>query len=185
MNGFEFNTLLDFFGIYVLTVVTGFGGGCLRDIILGNHVPFLFRTPLCWGIALLATILVFIPFAHKRKLLPKLILLFDAVGLAFFTIVGIKAGLAKNLEPYQCILMGTLTACFGGVFRDVFVNQVPTIFYRDIYASLSLGGGVLFFVFEHFVSKPYLEFMMIGLIFVARILVLRWKMNLPSGSPSS
>jgi uncharacterized membrane protein YeiH len=172
---------MDVFGIYVLAVVTGFGGGFLRDLILGNHLPFLFRTPLCWIIALLSTILVFIPILSQRKLIPKLIQIFDAIGLAFFTVVGIKAGLDKNLFPSQCILMGLLTACFGGVIRDVLVNKIPSLFYREVYAVLSLAGGLFYLSMSHILSNPTLEFVTIGLIFLARIFAIFWELHLPNG----
>ena len=170
---------MDFFGVYIMAVVTGFGGGCLRDIILGNNPPFLFHTPIYWAIALVATLLIFISLTNKYKIILLLINIFDAVGLAFFTIVGIKAGLDKHLQAYQCIIMGVLTACFGGVIRDVIVNKIPYLFHKEIYASISIGGGVLFFLCRPFIKEPYVEFMVIGLIFIVRIFVMRFDLHLP------
>jgi uncharacterized membrane protein YeiH len=171
---------MDFFGIYVLAVIAGFGGGCLRDVILGIHPPVLFNTPIYWLIALIATCSSFIPFPKKRKLLPALIYAFDGLGLAFFTIVGIKAGIAQSLHPYQCIIMGVMTACFGGVLRDIIVNRIPYVFHKEVYASLSIAGGVLFFILQPYIKKPYVEFIIIGLIFSARLIVRRLDLHLPS-----
>ncbi|MES2615497.1 MAG: trimeric intracellular cation channel family protein [Bdellovibrionota bacterium] len=170
---------MDFFGVFIMAVVTGFGGGCLRDIILGNNLPFLFRTPIYWIIACVATLIIFIPLSHKIVLRRITVNIFDAAGLAFFTVVGIKAGLANNLEAYQCIIMGVLTACFGGVLRDIIVNQIPHLFQREIYASISIVGGVLFFLLKPLVDSIYLEFLIIGFIFISRIFVMRFDLHLP------
>jgi uncharacterized membrane protein YeiH len=175
---------MDVFGIFILAVVTGFGGGMVRDVILGNTPPLIFRTPVYWIIALIAAVVILIPshFIHQKlkiRLSKKVVYFFDAFGLAFYTVVGIKAGLAKSLHSYQCVMMGVLTACFGGVLRDIIVNRVPLLFQKDIYASVSIVGGVIFFLLEPIIQDPWLEFIVIGIIFSTRLVVVIKNLNLP------
>ncbi|MBX9703121.1 MAG: trimeric intracellular cation channel family protein [Silvanigrellaceae bacterium] len=162
---------MDFVGTYCLAAITGFGGGFLRDLIIGFHPPTLFQTPTYWIIALLATGIVYL-FNFNKIFVERLVTIGDTMGLAFFTVVGIKKGIEFNLVPYQCILLGVTTACFGGVFRDVIANRIPYIFHRDFYASVAFIGGVLFFILFEFFPIAISEFIVIGFIFTLRMLTI-------------
>jgi len=74
--------------------------------------------------------------------------LFDTIGISVFTLVGIEAGLAIQLSPIICILLGTITACCGGVIRDTLCNEIPVIFRKEIYATACLSGGIIFFALQ-------------------------------------
>lgn len=132
----------DWFGAYVVGLVTAIGGGTLRDVLL--DVP-VFWMQSSWyltvtGIALL-TVIVF------RKLLVKgmrTLFIFDAVGLALFVVVGIEKTLAINYPMWVAIIMGISTGSFGGVLRDILLNDEPLFFRKDIYATACLAGGLVY-----------------------------------------
>lgn len=134
----------DWFGAYVVGLVTAIGGGTLRDVLL--DVP-VFWMQSSWyltvtGIALL-TVIVF------RKLLVKgmrTLFIFDAIGLALFVVVGIEKTLAINYPMWVAIIMGISTGSFGGVLRDILLNDEPLFFRKDIYATACLAGGLVYWL---------------------------------------
>ena len=137
------NKKFDPFGVMILGIVTAVGGGSLRDVLIG-------RVPVGWMqdvtylyVILVATTLAMV-FRDRLAYFRKTIFLFDAIGLAIFTITGVEIGLQYDLHPLICLLLGTLTAAFGGVIRDMLCGQIPLIFHKEIYASVSLVGGSLF-----------------------------------------
>ena len=175
---------MDLFGIFVMSVIAGFGGGTLRDIILGHTPPTVFNTPAYWIIALITTFLVF-TIKKQHRYFDRAIVIFDALGLAFFTIVGLKVGLQAGLLNYQCILMGVITACFGGIIRDVIVNRVPYIFQKEIYGGFAVLGGLLYFLLKSFLPLVIIDFIVIPFIFILRMISVWKKWNLPKPSDAS
>ncbi|WP_397599906.1 trimeric intracellular cation channel family protein [Silvanigrella sp.] len=164
---------MDLFGMFVMTVIAGFGGGFLRDLILGKTPPTVFNTPAYWVIALLATFLVF-AVKKQNRYFDKIVIVFDALGLAFFTVAGIKVALESGLLNYQCILMGVITACFGGVIRDVIVNRVPYLFQKEIYGAFAVIGGILYFLLKDYLPTLALDLIVILFIFISRMISV-WK----------
>lgn len=135
---------IDWFGAYIIGLVTAIGGGTLRDVLLGV-TPFWmldFSYFLTTGVALSATIL----FKEKLFKWGSTLFLFDTIGLGLFTIVGISKSMAAGLPFWVCIVMGTITGSVGGVFRDVLLNEVPLIFRKDIYALACVAGGGVYFI---------------------------------------
>ena len=134
---------LDWFGAYVIGLVTAIGGGTVRDLLL-DVTPFWMLDPkylLVTGVALVATIL----FRQKIFNLGGPLFLFDAIGLGLFTVVGITKSHLMELPFWVCIAMGTITGSVGGVIRDVLLNQVPLLFRKDIYALACVAGGIIYF----------------------------------------
>ncbi|APJ03322.1 trimeric intracellular cation channel family protein [Silvanigrella aquatica] len=172
---------MDIFGVFVMSVIAGFGGGVSRDIIIGKTPPTIFHTPAYWVIALLTTFLVF-AVKKQNRFLEKGVILFDSLGLAFFTLVGIKTAEDYGLLNYQCIMMGVITASFGGIMRDVIVNRVPYIFQKEIYAGFAVIGGLFYYFIKDFLPPfmlPYItetiqEIIVILFIFIARMISV-WK----------
>lgn len=169
----------DSFGVLILACVTAIGGGSLRDILIGN-------TPVSWMIhweylivivgATAITMLYRKQLAHFRKTM----FLFDAIGLGIFTIIGFKIGLKSGLHPIICVLLGTMSASFGGVLRDVLSNEVPLIFHKEVYASLSILGAITFYVLLQ-TSLP-IEFNYIitsALVVVLRIMAVKFEWVFP------
>lgn len=134
----------DPFGVLILASVTAIGGGSLRDVLIGN-------TPVFWMIQwhylviiFCATILAML-FKDKLSYFRKTMFLFDSIGLGVFTIIGFKIGMQAGLHPIICVLLGTLSASFGGVIRDILCGEVPLIFRKEVYASISILGGFVFY----------------------------------------
>jgi uncharacterized membrane protein YeiH len=120
-------------------------------------------------------------FVNQLKYLRKTLFLFDAIGIGLFTMVGIEKGLAVDLSPVMCVALGTITACFGGVIRDILCNEIPVIFRKEIYATACILGGLGYFLFQKLPFDPaYVYVGAIVLIIVVRVLAVKFKISLPS-----
>ncbi|HET7404847.1 MAG TPA: trimeric intracellular cation channel family protein, partial [Candidatus Bathyarchaeia archaeon] len=136
---------MDLFGVLVLSVATGLGGGVLRDILLGLIPPAALSDWLYPAAASLGGIIIFVWFIkviHHGRFLTA----FDAVGLGIFTVTGTTIALGSSLNPAASALLGMLTGVGGGVLRDVLAAEVPLIFRSEIYAVASLLGAVIVIV---------------------------------------
>lgn len=170
---------LDIFGILVIAFVTAIGGGTLRDLLIG-HSPVKWLMDVNIIYLIVGVSLITILFRKYIDQLDKTLLFFDTLGLAFFTIKGIEVGIETHLSPPSCIILGTITACFGGVIRDILLNEVPTIFSKEIYATACIVGGIMFFVFKHFqVSPTILEILTFLIIVGIRFFAVKTNFTLP------
>lgn len=132
----------DLFGAFVVGLVTAVGGGTLRDMMLGVS-PFWMTRWIYFLITLIALVL-FIIFRRYVNRFDNAILVFDTIGLAFFTVVGFQKTLDAGFPYWTAGLMGMFTGSLGGVLRDILVNEVPLIFQRDIYALACITGAVVY-----------------------------------------
>jgi uncharacterized membrane protein YeiH len=136
---------MDLFGVLVLSVATGLGGGILRDIILGHIPPATLSDWRYLTAAGLAGLLVFVWYdrvVHHGRFVTA----FDAVGLSIFTVTGTTIALSAGLSPAPAVLLGMLTGVGGGVLRDVLAAEVPLIFRSEIYAVASMLGAIIIIV---------------------------------------
>ncbi|HYY92760.1 MAG TPA: trimeric intracellular cation channel family protein [Candidatus Dormibacteraeota bacterium] len=133
---------MDLFGVLVLSVATGLGGGIMRDILLGHIPPATFTDWRYLAAAGLAGLLVFARFS-KVVHHARFITTFDAVGLSIFTVTGTTIALDARLGPAPAALLGMLTGVGGGVLRDVLAADVPLIFRSEVYAVASLLGAMI------------------------------------------
>lgn len=170
---------LDPFGVLVLSFVTAIGGGTLRDMMIGN-------LPVSWLTNSTATIVIFSSavatmfFGRYLKHFTTTLFLFDAFGLGLFTIVGIKLGIAKDFSMGVCIALGTITACFGGVVRDVLLNNIPLLFRKEIYALACIAGGLAYFLLRQLkLDADVVTIVCILIIVLVRVLAVRYKISLP------
>ncbi len=136
----------DWFGAYIVGLVTALGGGTLRDMLLGNPVFWVSSMKMFLsyfiGTALsMVVVIVFSSFLVRRE---RALLVFDAIGLAMFTVIGIEKAVVDSRPMGIAIAMGLVTGAFGGVLRDILINEEPLIFRKDIYAMASLLGGVAY-----------------------------------------
>src|SRR5687767_10639469 len=123
---------LDPFGVLIIAFVTAIGGGTIRDVLIGDlPVNWLTNTEGITVIIGAAALSLF--FGTYLKKLNSLLFLFDALGLGLFTLIGIQKGIEYQLSSGICVALGTITGCFGGVLRDVLLNNVPLIFQKEIY----------------------------------------------------
>lgn len=170
------NKKLDPFGVFIIALVTSVGGGTLRDVLIG-------RTPVGWMrdptylYCVIGGFLLALIFRKRLDRLRKSLFLFDTIGLGFFTLAGLQRGIATGLEPSICIALGTITACFGGVTRDILCNEIPVIFRREIYATLCIAGGALYFLLLKYtsVSKENLSLITSGFIILMRLFAVRYR----------
>ncbi|MEM9000109.1 MAG: trimeric intracellular cation channel family protein [Bacteroidota bacterium] len=171
---------LDLFGVVIIAFVTAIGGGSLRDLLIGN-TPVVWMRDLTYVITILSTVVLAIAFAGRLKYLRKSLFLFDTIGIGLYTMVGIEKGLHAGLLPIICIALGTITASFGGVLRDILCNEIPVIFRKEIYATACILGGVFYFLI---VQLPMPEtYSYVGGILVVisiRILAVRYSISLPN-----
>ena len=170
---------LDPFGVLVISFVTAIGGGTLRDLLIGN-LPVSWLQNSTTSVVILASGVVTMFFGKYLKHLSTTLFLFDALGLGLFTIIGIKLGVAQGFSIGICIALGTITACFGGVVRDVLLNNIPLLFRKEIYAMACIIGGGLFFLLKYLeLNIDLVNIISIASIFSIRLLAVKYKISLP------
>ena len=173
----------DWFGAYVVGLVTAIGGGTIRDVLLGV-TPGWMTDPIyliCTGLALLWVIL----FGKHLIHLHNTFFIFDSIGLALFTVVGVGKSIALGCPFWVAIIMGSITGAAGGVIRDVFINEIPLIFRKEIYAMACVVGGTVYWMCDLIGIHSYGCQVAGGIsVFVTRILAVKYNICLPilSGS---
>lgn len=169
----------DWFGAYVVGAATAIGGGTLRDVML--DVPVFWMHDgiylFCTGLALLWVIMFRRHLVHMRNTF----FVFDAVGLALFTIVGIQKTLECGMPIWVAIVMGTMTGAAGGVIRDVLINEEPLIFRKEIYAMACVVGGVVFGISDWLGAPLEVTLLLCGAaVFLTRVLAVKYHICLPT-----
>ena len=142
----------DWFGAYVVGLATAIGGGTFRDMMLGV-TPFWMTDPiyLCWS------------------------------GLALFTVVGIQKSIDCGFPLWVGIVMGTMTGAAGGVIRDVFINEIPLIFRKEIYAMACVIGGIVFGISMWLGADTIITHTICGVsVFLVRVLSVKYHICLPT-----
>ncbi|MFV8332167.1 trimeric intracellular cation channel family protein [Flavobacterium sp. GSP14] len=174
------NKKMDPFGVFIIAFVTAVGGGTLRDILIG-------RTPVGWMLDLTYVYVIIIGFVlaiifrKKFDTLRTSLFLFDTIGLGVFTLIGLEKGINIGLHPVICVALGTMTACFGGVIRDILCTEIPVIFRREIYATICILGGIIFFVLREFKFENDLLYLTTSLIIISiRLMAVKFKWYLPT-----
>lgn len=170
---------LDAFGILIIAFVTAIGGGTIRDLLVGNlPVNWLQNDVAIWVIFLAAATTML--FGRLLKQLTTALFIFDALGLGLFTIIGFEVGVNKGFSAGICVALGTISACFGGVLRDVLLNKLPLIFHREIYALACVAGGIAYhFLLQTGWDDNTLKVICILLIFLIRLVAVRYGLSLP------
>jgi uncharacterized membrane protein YeiH len=170
---------LDAFGVLIIAFATSVGGGTLRDILVGDTPVFWLKSGN-YSLLILVTAIVAMVFWKKIKSLKVTLFLFDSLGLGFFTIVGIQKGLAFDLNPGICVALGTVTGCFGGIIRDILLNNIPLIFRKEIYATACIIGGLVYLILRYFgVDETLLKVISVSVVFLIRIIAVRFNLTLP------
>lgn len=170
---------LDILGVFIIAFIAALGGGTLRDVLIGNVPVNWMRDMTPVFVVFTSTVLAFL-FTNALSNWHKLLILFDTLGLGFFTIVGVKIGLNNNINPLVCLILGTITATFGGVIRDISLNNIPLLFEREVYATACIIGGIIYLGLIH-LSLPYtvVEWFSILTIVAIRFLAIRNNWQLP------
>ena len=174
------NKKMDPFGILIIATVTSVGGGTLRDILVGR-VPVSWMLDMTFIYVILISSVFAVVFRAKLKYFRKSLFLFDTIGIALYTATGVQIGLAADLHPLVCIALGMMSACFGGVLRDILCNEIPIIFRKEIYATACMVGGAIFLLLKHFKIENTMAVIIAGLVIIGiRIFAVVYKLQLPS-----
>jgi uncharacterized membrane protein YeiH len=170
---------LDPFGVLIIAFVTAIGGGTVRDVLVGNFPVNWLHNGNTILIIFVSAILTMI-FGSYLKHLNTALFIFDALGLGLFTIIGIEVGLKQGFSAGICIALGTISACFGGVIRDVLLNKVPLIFRKEIYALACIIGGIAYYLLKQtHLNDDVAKVICILMIFVIRFIAVRFNLSLP------
>lgn len=170
---------MDAFGILIIAFVTSVGGGTLRDVLLG--IPVMWMQDMTYVYVIIVTSVLAVIFRKKLSYLRKSLFLFDTLGIGLYTVVGVEKGISQELPAIICVALGTMSACFGGVIRDILCNDIPQIFRREIYATACILGGLSYFVFLRLNFPESLIFFLSGLVvIIVRLSAVIFKISLPS-----
>jgi uncharacterized membrane protein YeiH len=171
---------LDLFGVFIIAFVTAVGGGTLRDMLIGNTPVGWMQDPI-YVFVILGTVVFSIFFRDKLRHFRKSLFLFDTIGIGLYTMVGIEKGLDAGLLPIMCIALGTMTASFGGVIRDILCNEIPVIFRREIYATACILGGISYFLIRKLpIDDTFAYSAAIVVVIGMRLLAVIFKIALPN-----
>lgn len=168
----------DLFGVFILGFVTAVGGGTLRDILIGS-------TPVGWmqNEIYIYIIMAALPvcFIWKKVILrwKKSMFLFDTIGIGLFTILGLQKTLEVGLSPIVAVMMGVVSAVFGGITRDVLSSEPPLIFQKEIYALACLAGAVFFLLFDSIIPTDIAMGLSIAVVIIIRLLAVRYHWSVP------
>lgn len=174
------NKKLDPFGVFVIAFVTSVGGGTLRDVLIGR-TPVGWMQNLTYVYVIIAGYFLTIFFRKHLDKFRKSLFLFDTIGLGIFTLTGIEIGLLFDLNSIICIMLGTMSACFGGVIRDILCNEIPVIFKKEIYATVCIVGGILFFTLKTTIlHDDIIQLITVMVIITIRLLAVKFKWTLGS-----
>lgn len=184
------NRKLDAFGVLFCSVVSALGGGIVRDLLLGRVPPVMFTNYIYLVFAAVSSVLTFAFIyrfgksgTHFSQKTSRIINIFDAAGLAAFTIVGIDTAVlfGHGDNAFFAVFLGMTTAVGGGIARDIFLCKIPGVFTKRIYAAASILGGVLYFVLSQRLFVPtYISVIVsVAAIMLLRILASYFRWNLP------
>tara|TARA_R110002074_G_scaffold224495_1_gene395909 strand:+ start:145040 stop:145645 length:606 start_codon:yes stop_codon:yes gene_type:complete len=173
------NKKLDIFGIFIIAIVTALGGGTLRDVLI--DAPVAWMRDLTFVYVIIGATIVAVVFKKKLNYIRKSLFLFDTIGIALYTIVGVEKGIAADFPPLICIALGTMSACFGGVIRDILCSEIPIIFRKEIYATACIMGGLSYFLLlKTPLSSDVIVILSGSVVITIRLFAVVFKWSLPS-----
>jgi len=174
---------MDLFGVLVLSVATGLGGGIMRDLILGHTPPATITDWRYLATAALAGIVVLLWY-NRIANHGTFVTTFDAVGLSVFTVTGTVIALDASLGPAPAALLGMLTGVGGGVLRDVLAAEVPLIFRSEVYAVASMLGAVIIIIASQAgISEIPAEILAALATFILRTVSVQRRWKIPVARP--
>ena len=179
---------MDIFGVCVLGLATACGGGVLRDVLMGNLPPVMFRKPVYALAALLCSVVVFLP--RVRRILLRedcmyeiMMLISDALGLGIFTAVGVATALRAGYDSrFFAVFLGTITGVGGGMLRDVLAGQAPYILVKHFYACAAILGAIGFVLLRPVLGEAGGIIFCCVSILVLRILAAHYRWSLPKAT---
>lgn len=177
---------MDIFGVIILGIITAVGGGVIRDIVLGNTPPLTFKNPIYAVIAIITSVITFLPFVRKaafkaQHIFDTMLLYIDSLGLAVFTVVGIQTAIlfTDDFNFWLLLFVGVITGTGGGVLRDVLAGDTPHIFVKHFYATASLIGAMICIILWKPIGSLFAMLAGAVVIMSLRICAAKFKWNLP------
>ena len=177
---------MDLFGVCILGLTTAVGGGVIRDVILGNTPPATFLNPIYASVALVTSLVLFLPrirhlLMWDQRLYDLSMLILDSLGLGIFTVVGIRIAWRSTAEPtlFLLVFVGVVTGVGGGVLRDVMAGDTPYIFVKHIYACASLAGALVCAGLWRPAGEVAAILVGAGVVVLIRFLSAHYRWNLP------
>ena len=171
---------LDVFGASVIAFTTAVGGGTIRDLLIGSQ-PVGWMQDETYLIMIAAGVVAGLFFKRVFEKLRKTMFLFDSIGIGLFTILGIQKTLEAGLSPVVAVMMGTISAVFGGVLRDTFMNEIPLIFRKEVYAMVCICGGALYILLVQLPwHSDWAILSTVLFIILVRVLAVKRKWSLPT-----
>ncbi|NHA14669.1 trimeric intracellular cation channel family protein [Thioalkalivibrio sp. XN279] len=170
---------LDPFGFVVIAIVTGLGGGTLRNLLLDLHPVTWVADPMYLGVCVAAAL---ISFSWARSLESRLrwLRIADALGLGLFVVAGTQLALTAGTHGGIAVMMGVTTGIAGGIIRDVLCNEVPLVLQQEIYALAALAGSVAYVLLEAGGAGPLLSTTVAFILCAGlRLAAIRWNLSLP------
>ena len=170
----------DLFGATFTGFVTAIGGGTLRDMMLGSDA-LVWIGDINFVYSILAGAVVAYLFFKSLARLTRTLLVFDTLGISFFTILGVEKALSLGVRPEIAAIMGMFSAIMGGVIRDVLTNETPVLFRKEIYATACLMGAILYLVLYRFdVDRNINLLISTGIILIIRFVAVKYHLALPN-----
>lgn len=177
-----FDKRLDIFGVSAVAFITALGGGTLRDLLIGS-TPVAWMNNLTYLVMIGLGIVIAVLFRQVVLKLRRTLFLFDTIGIAVFTVLGLQKALDIGIHPIIAIMMGMVSAVFGGVIRDIVCNEIPLIFRKEIYALACMAGGTVYMVLTLLdFPQTFNIITTVIFIFTLRLLVVRYHWHLPNFS---
>lgn len=170
---------MDIVGFAMLGSVTGIGGGTIRDVVLSAQPVFWVKEPAYLATCVVVAALTFF-IAHIPQSRERLLLWFDAIGLALFSVTGANSSLMLGASPIIAIALGVSTATFGGLIRDILGGEVPIILKQEVYITAALlGSSVFVLLIGSGVSRDLSAGLAFAFAFALRAAALHWNLSLP------
>lgn len=168
----------DWFGAYIVGLVTAIGGGTLRDILL-ETTPFWMENG--WYLAVTGISLAYVIMFRKQLVrLNSTFFFFDTIGLALFVVIGIQKTIAFGYPMWVAVVMGTITGAFGGVVRDILINEVPLIFRKDVYGTACIAGGLIYWIMIITGASPVIQQLTCAAtVILIRLLAVKYNWSIP------
>jgi uncharacterized membrane protein YeiH len=176
---------MDIFGVLMQGLVTATGGGTLRDLLLGDTPPFIFKDETYLYLSVAVSLAVFI--LHRQlDFLQHPLIYFDAVGLGTFVVIGTGKAIGFKLGFFGAVMMGVITATAGGMIRDLLSNRIPLVLQKEVYASACLAGGALLYLLHQYtrLSPTWSLLAAASTVIVLRLLAVQRNWSLPRASAS-
>ena len=179
----------DIFGVIFSAIITSLGGGTVRDVLMGNLPPAMFRNYIYLIFALVTALLTFITasilknkFSENIVVIDRVNNIFDAIGLGAFAVVGVKAGINTGYahNGFFLVFLGVTTCIGGGIIRDMFVQRLPGVLHKHVYALPCIIGSAMYLAFFRLNVSDVIAIPVVTLfIFTMRMLATKYHWNLP------